>query len=291
MEAAVESTGVDRRRLEAILGSPTYRLAEEDTAFMESDDARASRLALEFLRADLYLRSLKINSTVTVFGGSRVIEPRLARAELERLQALAATATDPAAHAAVLARARQALALSRYYDEARSLASALTRRDSCTQCHEFVIATGGGPGIMEAANRGAADIGAPSIGFNIRLPAEQPPNAYVTPTLAFRFHYFALQKMHLLLRARALVAFPGGFGTLDELFEALNLVQTRTIQPMPIVLVGVDHWRRLVDFEYLVDQGLIAAGDRELFSVVETGSEAARRVLDFHAAKPVHAHA
>jgi uncharacterized protein (TIGR00730 family) len=279
----IADAGAERRRLETILESPTYRLAEEDTAFMESDDARASRLALEFLRADLYLRDLRINSTVTVFGGSRVVEPRVARAELARLQALADTAADPADHAALLAPARQALALSRYYDEARSLAPALTRRDSCTQCHEFVIATGGGPGIMEAANRGAADIGAPTIGFNIRLPAEQPPNAYVTPTLAFRFHYFALRKMHLLLRARALVAFPGGFGTLDELFEALNLVQTRTIQPMPIVLVGIEHWRRLIDFDFLVDQGLIAAGDRDLFSLVETGAEAARRIIEFHA--------
>jgi len=286
METAIDTagTGTERRHLETILASPTYRLAEEDTAFMESDDARASRLALEFLRADLYLRNLRINSTVTVFGGSRVIEPQVARAELARLQALATPAADPEAHAELVKRAHQTLALSRYYDEARSLARALTRRDSCTQCHEFVVATGGGPGIMEAANRGAADIGAPTIGFNIRLPSEQPPNAYVTPTLAFRFHYFALRKMHLLLRARALIAFPGGFGTLDELFEALNLVQTRTISPMPIVLVGVEHWRRLIDFEHLVDQGLIEARDRELFSIVETGIDAARCILDFHAA-------
>jgi len=259
-----------------------YRLAEDDSEFMESDDARASRLALEFLRADVHLRKNRINSTVVVFGSARVLAPEKARANLAAAeQATAATGT---AREHALAPARTALALSRYYDEARSLAAALTQRDPCTQCHDFVIATGGGPGIMEAANRGAAEIGAPTIGFNIRLPEEQEPNPYITPTLALHFHYFALRKMHFLLRARALVAFPGGFGTLDELFEALNLVQTATIKPMPIVLVGAEYWRRAIDFEFLVAQGFISAGDQNLFRIVETGAEAARHILDFHRA-------
>jgi uncharacterized protein (TIGR00730 family) len=286
----VETAAEHRTRLRAAIhASPMYRLAEDDIDFMESDDARASRLALEFLRADVYLRKNNINSTVVVFGGARVLSPEMARANLAAAE-LAMGGPDCKQDAAAIARAQTALSLSRYYDEARSLARALTRRDPCTQCHDFVITTGGGPGIMEAANRGAADIGAPTIGFNIRLPAEQEPNPYITPTLALHFHYFALRKMHFLLRARALVAFPGGFGTLDELFEALNLVQTRTIKPIPIVLVGAEYWRRVIDFEFLLAQGLIAAADRGLFCVVETGAEAARHILDFHAGAPEHSH-
>jgi uncharacterized protein (TIGR00730 family) len=272
------------RRRAAIHASPMYRLAEDDREFMESDDARASRLALEFLRADLYLRKNGINSTVVVFGSARVLSPEVARANLAAVEQSRDTGVSVEQQAVALARARTALELSRYYDEARSLAAALTRRDPCTECHDFVIATGGGPGIMEGANRGAAEIGAPTIGFNIRLPAEQEPNPYITPTLALHFHYFALRKMHFLLRARALVAFPGGYGTLDELFEALNLVQTGTIKPIPIVLVGAEFWRRAIDFDFLKAQGFISAGDVDLFRIVETGAEAARHILDFHRA-------
>ena len=240
-------------RIQEILESPSYRLAEDDTTFLESEAARSSRLALEFMRADFYLRQHRINSTVVVFGGSRI---------------------RPGEQG-----------LSRYYEEARSLARTLAEGSSGEHGHDFVVATGGGPGIMEAANRGAAETGAPTIGFNIRLAEAQSPNPYITPTLAFRFHYFALRKMHFLLRARALVAFPGGFGTLDELFESLNLVQTKHIQPIPIVLVGKEHWRRAVDFDYLCEQGLIAAQDRDIAHVVETGVEAARVILDFYSAE------
>jgi uncharacterized protein (TIGR00730 family) len=234
------------RRVAAIRSSPTYRLAEDDPAFMEGEAARASRLSLEFMRVDDYLRAQRIRSTVVVFGGSRV-PPN-----------------------------------SRWYEEARALGGRLARAGMHPQGHDFVVATGGGPGIMEAANRGAAEAGAPTIGFNIRLPDDQPPNPYVTPTLAFRFHYFALRKMHFLMRARALVAFPGGYGTLDELFEALNLVQTRVIAPMPIVLVGREHWRRVVDFEYLLSEALIDARDSELFTVVDSGADAARHISQYH---------
>lgn len=245
------------RRVQAILDSPTYRLAEDDTVFMESDAARASRLALEFMRADVHLRNQRIDSTVVVFGGSRIKPPEEARGALET-------------------------AYSRYYEEARALSRCLAESCGGTDRHDLVVVTGGGPGIMEAANRGASEAGAPSIGFNIRLPAEQQPNPYITPGLAFRFHYFALRKMHFLLRARALVAFPGGYGTLDELFESLNLVQTNTIRPIPIVLVGADYWRRAVNFDYLVTEGFIAPADRELVSVVESGEEAASLIVAFH---------
>lgn len=254
-------------RIAAIRSSPTYRLAEEDGLFMEGEPARAARLSLEFMRADTYLREHRIRSTVVVFGGSRILAPEVALAQLER------DGSD---------RAQAALIRSQWYEEARLLGAGLARFAMNPDGHEFVIATGGGPGIMEAANRGAFEAGAPTIGFNIRLPEDQAPNSYITPTLAFRFHYFALRKMHFLLRARALVAFPGGYGTLDELFESLNLVQTRVIEPMPIVLVGRDHWRRAVDFDFLMSEGLIDIRDRQLFAVVDSGLEAVRHISQYY---------
>jgi uncharacterized protein (TIGR00730 family) len=273
-----ETADLERaRRIKAIHASPTYRLAEHDPAFMVSEAARASRLSLEFMRADAYLHQQHIESTVVIFGGARILAPEVAHAEVARLEG----APADSARDRRLAQARRALSYSRYYTEARSLAAVLTCHDAHTNCHEYVIATGGGPGIMEAANRGAADIGVPSIGFNIRLPHEQEPNPYITPSLAFRFHYFAIRKMHFLLRARALVAFPGGYGTLDELFEALNLVQSGVMRPIPIVLVGIEHWRRLVDFDFLVAEGFIDEAERELFSVVDTAAEAAARIRSF----------
>jgi uncharacterized protein (TIGR00730 family) len=244
-------------RLRAILDSPCYRLAEADTEFMESSAARASRLSLEFMRADSYLRRHHINSTVVVFGGHRIVSPEVAQTERDKR-------------------------LSRYYTEARRFAKTLSQRCRGNHGHELVVVTGGGPGIMEAANRGAFDAGAPSIGFNIRLPTEQLPNPYISPHLALRFHYFALRKMHFLLRARALVAFPGGYGTLDELFEALNLVQSHQLKPIPIILVGSEYWKRAINLQFLVDEGLIEEADRDLVQVVETGEEAAQIVLAAH---------
>ena len=271
-------------RLEAILASPSYRLAEDDGTFLESEAARASRLALEFMRADFYLRQHRINSTVVVFGGSRIRPTDVVRSDLEQAERSSGF-SDSADRNRVVNRLRSELAFSGYYEEARALARTLAEGSRSEQGHEFVVVTGGGPGIMEAANRGAFEAGAPTIGFNIHLPQDQPPNSYITPTLAFRFHYFALRKMHFLLRARALVAFPGGYGTLDELFESLNLVQTKKIRPIPIVLVGKEHWRRVVDFDYLLAQGLIDVHDLEILRVVETGAEAARLILDFYADK------
>jgi hypothetical protein len=271
-------------RVRAILDSPTYRLAEDDATFMESDAARATRLSLEFMRAEAHLKAHQIQSTVVVFGGSRIQSPETARAALEALEASLGTTHSPA-DARLLSDARRDLRMSRYYDEARQFGNILSRRARKGRGHHLAVVTGGGPGIMEAANRGAFDAGAPSIGFNIRMPAEQPPNPYISPELALRFHYFALRKMHFLLRARALIAFPGGYGTLDELFEALNLVQTREIQPIPIVLVGGDYWRRTIDFDYLVAEGCIGEADRGLVQIVETGAEAADIVLCAHEAE------
>jgi uncharacterized protein (TIGR00730 family) len=275
--AATASAETDHIR--AILDSSSYRLAENDPAFMESDAARGSRLSLEFMRADAYLRAHRIHSTVVVFGGSRIESPEVARAAVQALEA--DTRTVPGAEEPqALRQARRNLRMSRYYDEARQLGSILSRRSREENGgHHLAIVTGGGPGIMEAANRGAFETGAPSIGFNISLPTEQLPNPYISPHLALRFHYFALRKMHFLLRAKALVAFPGGYGTLDELFEALNLIVTREISPIPIVLVGREFWQRAVNFEYLVSEGCIDEADRGLFQIVETGAEAAAIVL------------
>ena len=244
---------MDPNKLKSIIDSPSYRLAEHDNDFLESDHARAIRLALEFHRTDTYLRAYGIESTVVAFGSARVPAPE-----------------DPAATPLQ----------KHYYQQARRFGYELSRGAIHTPgCHRLVVATGGGPGLMEAANRGAAEAGAPTIGFNIRLPHEQVPNPYITPGLAFRFRYFALRKMHLIFRARALVALPGGFGTLDEVYEALNLVLTRSIAPIPIVLVGREYWQRMLDLDYLASNGYIESKDRELVHLVETGEEAAAYVL------------
>ena len=236
-----------------ITAHPSYRLAEDDLEFLESDAARAVRLALEFHRAETYLREAGIESTVVVFGSARVPAPESGRATTRQ---------------------------QHYYEQGRRFGFELSQRALHTAgCHRLVVATGGGPGLMEAANRGAFEAGAPSIGFNIRLPHEQFPNPYITPGLAFSFRYFALRKMHFMFRAQALVALPGGFGTLDEVFEALNLVLTQTIAPMPIVLIGRDYWQQVLDLDFLAEEGFIEARDRALVHYTDSGSEAAEFVL------------
>jgi len=233
------------------------KLAAADLAFLESDEARPARLLLEFLRADVQLRKAGIRATVVVFGSSRVADPG---ASPNR------------------GRAGARAGYGHYYEQARQLASALDQLCGTAVCNDYVIVTGGGSGIMEAANRGAAELGQPTVGLNIHLPKPQPPNAYLDPDLTFEFQYFALRKMHFMLRARALVVFPGGFGTLDELFEALTLVQTGKIPRIPIVLVGASYWRRIVDWDFMVDEGLIGAADRSLMQIVDSAQEAARLI-------------
>lgn len=220
----------------------SYHLAYADEEFLLRDDLRAVRLQLEWLKPDLILEEHRIESTVVIFGGARFGEQKPSH--------------------------------SQYYREARALAKQITERSMKAGGIEYVVMTGGGPGVMEAANRGAADVGGKTIGLNIVLPYEQKPNPYITPELCFQFHYFAIRKMHFLKRAKGLAAFPGGFGTLDELFDALTLVQTKKIRPLPIVLVGKDYWKKLIDFDFLVEQGAIRKEDLELFHTVETAQEA-----------------
>lgn len=247
------------------------------------EDIRGERLQLDYLRAEVMLRQHGVEHTVVVFGSTRLPEPAKAAAQLAALRAALASTPGDAALARQVLAAERIAHNSRYYEVAREFGALVGR---CTFAHgkgEFAIMTGGGPGIMEAANRGASEAGARSVGLNISLPENQPTNGYITPGLSVQFHYFAMRKLHFLLRARALVTFPGGLGTLDELFETLTLVQTAKIAPLPVVLVGRDYWQRLIDFDFLVSEGMIDAADLQLFSYAETAAETLAAIQRWHA--------
>jgi uncharacterized protein (TIGR00730 family) len=234
------------------------------------------RLQLELLKPELILQEHRIESTVVIFGSARIPEPRAAMDELSAAQTqLRLNAADPELQRKVRIAERK-VANSRYYEEARQLGRLISAQ---SDDRRFVVMTGGGPGIMEAANRGAHDAGALSIGMNIVLPHEQLPNPYITPELNFRFHYFAIRKMHLIMRAKALVAFPGGFGTLDELFETLTLIQTGKVRRIPVLLFGRGFWERAIHFQGLVEEGTIAPEDLNLFRYVDTAEEAWSLIL------------
>ncbi|MEZ5549995.1 MAG: TIGR00730 family Rossman fold protein [Pseudomonadales bacterium] len=258
---------------------PSYRLAFEDVDFLAKDDLRPLRLQLELLKPEWYLREARVRSTVVVFGSARLLPIDEAESRLADLLANGGEHPADASRQRALVEARKKVQYAPYYDEARNFAALISKRFQKDQRLDFVVVTGGGPGIMEAANRGAHDVGARSAGFNIQLPHEQEPNRYISEELCFQFHYFALRKMHFLMRAKALVVFPGGYGTLDELFDVLTLMQTGKISRIPVVLVGAAFWRRAVDFEFLADEGVISPADTELFTVVET-AEAAVTVLE-----------
>jgi hypothetical protein len=260
--------------------SPSYRLAYRDTDFLLRDELRAVRLQLELLKPELVLQEHAIEDTVVVFGGARVLEPEIARRRLSDAEAAVAERPLDKEGERRLSEARRNVANSRYYAEARRFSSLIAQTRTDTGRGRLVVVTGGGPGIMEAGNRGARDAGAESVGLNIVLPFEQKPNDYITPELCFQFHYFAIRKMHFLLRAKALVVFPGGFGTLDELFETLTLIQTGKMKPIPVLIFGRDFWERVISFETLVEEGLISPADRELFRYVETAEEAVQILLD-----------
>jgi uncharacterized protein (TIGR00730 family) len=268
--------------LRAIKESPSYRLAYEDTEFMQDDDVRPVRLQLELLKPEKLLRENNVQSTIVVFGSSRTLPPEAAHKQLDTLETRLSKTPGDADLENQVKRARKQLYYSRYYEEARKFARIVSREFTKTEHQDFCVVTGGGPGIMEAANRGAYDVGAVTVGLNITLPMEQQPNPYISPQLCFQFRYFALRKMHFLMRAKALVSFPGGYGTLDELFEALTLIQTKKIQPMPVVLVGKDYWRRLIDFDFMVEEGTISAEDRGLFHVVDSAQEAVDVIDHFY---------
>ncbi len=246
--------------------SPSYKLAFQDTDFLLRADLRPVRFQLELLKPELLMDEAMIGSTFVFYGSARIPEPGMRAAN-----------PDPAIAARLEAN-------SRYYAEARALATLASSTPADEDgTRQFVVCSGGGPSIMEAANRGAGDVGAESIGLNIVLPHEQAPNLHVTPSLSFQFHYFALRKMHFLLRARAVAVFPGGFGTFDETFELLTLIQTGKIKPMPVLMYGRDFWTKVVNFEGLVEEGVISAADLDLITFVETAEEGWKFVQDWYA--------
>ncbi|HET6468809.1 MAG TPA: TIGR00730 family Rossman fold protein [Geminicoccaceae bacterium] len=254
--------------------SASYRLAFADPEFLLREELRPVRLQLELLKPELELQARRIESTIVVFGSARIPEPEQAQVDLEHAVAAAAAGPDDPALAERVRAAERVLRRSRYYEEARRFARIVSLAGQAQGAKQYVVVTGGGPGIMAAANRGAHEVGALSIGHNITLPHEQAPNVWTTPELSFQFHYFALRKMHFMMRARALVVFPGGYGTLDELFETLCLIQTGKSSPMPVLLFDQAYWRRIIDFQALVEEGMIGPGDADLFSYVETAEEA-----------------
>ncbi len=246
--------------------SPAFRLAFADDDFLTSEDTRGIRFQLEYLKPEFRLRERGINSTVVLFGGARIPAPG-----------------KPAWAAKNETQKQNLEAASRYYEEARRFAQLASFTAKTLDFKDYVVVTGGGPGVMEAGNRGAADVGAPSIGLNIVLPHEQAPNHYVTPELSFNFHYFATRKIHFLIRAKAVAVFPGGFGTLDEFFETLTLIQTGRMDRVPLLLFGAEFWRKVIDFEALAEAGTIAPDDVQLFNLVDTaeaGWEVVRKFYD-----------
>jgi len=261
--------------------SRAYRIAYKDRDFLDTDWARPIRLQTELLKPESIFRAQRILSTIVVFGGTRIVEHRQARRRVTRLEKQLAKKPKDRKLRKQLAIARSLLGKHAFYDEARRFGQIVSREGQKYHGHEYVIITGGGPGIMEAANRGAFDNGAKSIGLNITIPHEQEPNPYITPGLCLQFHYFGMRKMHFMLRAKALVAFPGGYGTMDELFEALTLVQTGKVPSMPIVLFCEQYWRNLINFDFLVEQGTIDQEDLDLFTFCDRAEEAWQYIKDF----------
>ncbi|MHA7969548.1 LOG family protein [Rhizobium sp. CAU 1783] len=267
---ALKDSRTDRKRAAEVpltpqSESPSYRLAYVDDDFMMREELRPVRLQLELLKTEMILAERGIKSTVVMFGGARIPAPGkdawAARNETQRASLMAASV---------------------YYEEARKFARLCAEYATRHEHREYVVTTGGGPGVMEAGNRGASEVGAPTIGLNIVLPHEQAPNPFVTPELSFNFHYFAIRKMHFLMRAKAIAIFPGGFGTLDEFFEALTLIQTKRMAPIPLILFGESFWRKIVDFQALADFGTVAPEDLDLLHFVETADEAWKIIADHY---------
>ncbi|MGA1796137.1 MAG: LOG family protein [bacterium] len=272
--AEEEAKAAETVETTAQTSSPTYRLAYADEQFLLREELRPVRLQLELYKPDLILKEKGIDSTIVVFGSSRIMDPKIARARYEEAKEVASRNPSDPQLAKQVEIAWRRLEKSRYYEAAREFARIVSSSSQTNERRAYVIITGGGPGIMEAANRGANEVGAMSIGLNIVIPEEQAPNPYVTPELSFQFQYFAIRKMHFLMRAKALVIFPGGFGTLDELFDALTLIQTKKIKQIPVLLFGKEYWKRVFNFEVMAQEGTIDPQDLDLVQYVETAQEA-----------------
>ena len=271
------------RRVHAIMESPSYRRSDQDLDFLARDELRGVRLQLDYFKTELALEQQGRRSYDRGVRQHAHLRTVAAKEQGRSLRAALARDAGNAELKQQLAIAERILAKSHYYEVAREFGRLVGDAAECPGLDNCVVMTGGGPGMMEAANRGAFDAGAKTVGLNISLPHEQYPNPYVTPGLCFSFHYFALRKLHFLLRARALVAFPGGYGTFDELFEVLTLIQTRKIAPIPVVLVGESYWRGAVDIDFMVEEGVIDPEDRELFWFAETAQEIWDGIVHWHA--------
>ena len=271
-----------------LMESPSYRMAEEDTEFLQSHETRGIRLDLDYLKAELVMTELDVQHTIVVFGSARIKERKTALAKFKEVEKRLELDADNQKLLADLRDAERMVEMSTYYDDARKFGRLVGNSGTGPEDNRVILMTGGGPGIMEAANRGAYDVGAKSIGLNINLPHEQYPNPYISPELCFQFHYFAIRKLHFMLRAQALVAYPGGFGTLDELFEILTLIQTRKTPEMPVVLVGKRYWDRIINLDILAEEGMISADDLEIFTVVENAEEAWQHIIDWHTDRKTH---
>ena len=268
--------------MEAILRAPSYSLAQDDHALLERTEMRGVRMLLELGKPEIAFQEDNIESTVIVFGGTQIIERNASErrlSEARRNQAI--DAEDPKLIREVQ-RNERLVELSHFYDDARQFARLVSIDNQCDEKRSYVVVTGGGPGIMEAANRGAFDVGCKSIGLNIKLPGEQQPNPFITPELCFQFKYFALRKFHFILRSVGAVLFPGGFGTLDEMFQTLTLRQTHRMQPIPIILFGHDYWSKVIDFNFLADSGVISHEHLDLFQYADTPESAWEKILQFN---------
>jgi uncharacterized protein (TIGR00730 family) len=268
------NTGFDAESAQKqIAGGASHRRADRDLEFLDQPELRSIRLQLEYLKPELAFKKLGVHSTIVVFGSTTLIDPEDAQRQLEEAEQVSRLAPGDERANETLRRARGALAKSHYYAIARDLGRRIGRYGEGPLDNRLVVVTGGGPGAMEAANRGAHDVGAASVGLNITLPNEQQPNPYITPELSFQFRYFALRKLHFVMRARALITFPGGFGTLDELFGTLCLIQTGKREPLPVILVGADYWKSAIDFDYLCNEHMIQESHLNLFDYAESVEE------------------
>jgi len=268
--------------IKTIMQSPTYKMAEKDTEFLSSYETRGIRLELDYLKAELKMKEYGIEHTIAVFGSARIVEKSTALKRLKAIQEKLDKKENDRALLRELYVAERMVGKSIYYEDARKFGQIVGKSGQGVEDCRVTLMTGGGPGIMEAANRGAYDVGAKSIGLNIKLPHEQYPNPYVTPDLCFLFHYFAIRKLHFLNRAKALVVYPGGFGTFDELFETLTLLQTKKSANIPVALVGKSYWTKALDFEFLKDEGVIAPEDLEIFKFVDNANEAWDYIISWH---------
>ncbi len=270
------------KQIKAIINDPSYEVAEEDKNFIYSDEARGVRLQLDYLKAEVKMQKQGIDHTIVVFGSARIVEFDTAMKELKKIEKELENDTHSESLLSNLKQAESMVRKSIYYDEARKFGQLVGKSGKSPEDSHVSLMTGGGPGIMEAANRGALEVGAKSIGLNIELSHEQFPNPYISPDLCFQFRYFAMRKLHFMQRAKALVVFPGGFGTMDELFEILTLIQTKKSHPIPVILLGKEYWNRVIDFEFLKEEDVIEPNDLDMVTYVDNADEAWEAIIRWH---------